>query len=65
MIRIKTGVFYAQAANCYFCLHIGSWAIFWMKPKRRMGYRLEVLTHYRRWRWSRGAKQTRNEGAAS
>jgi hypothetical protein len=54
MIQIQTNVAYTQAYGVWFCLHIGSVAIFFGRGIKGRGPRLELCTPWRWFRWSRG-----------
>lgn len=60
MLEIQRGVYSTQARNARFCLHVGSTAIYF---GNRPGYaaRLELFTHYHRFRWSWGARDSVTE----
>lgn len=55
-IESRSGVAYTQAANCRFCLHVGSRAFFFGHGPS--GRRLELFTPSRWFRWSRLGKRT-------
>jgi hypothetical protein len=48
MVRIKTNTAYTQAAGCFFCLHVGSVAIYF--GSSGPGHRLELFTPEQRFR---------------
>lgn len=53
MILIQRNVAYTQAKGTLFCLHVGGTAIhFFNSPSRSYGWRLELFTPRRRFRWS-------------
>ena len=44
-----------QAKSCWGCLHVRDWVVYlWVTNKREYGWRLQILTPLRRFRWNSG-----------
>lgn len=56
-IQIIRDVAYTQAFGCRFCLHVGSIAVLFGTVSNGRGPRLEIMTPYRWFRWSRGYRR--------
>ena len=55
MIYVRRNVLYTQAKGTYFCLHVGSAALFFgIRLDGKTGPRLELFTDKHRFRWTRG-----------
>src|SRR5689334_23304040 len=56
LLIVKRRVAFTQAAGCWGCVHVGEWAVYlWPTARRDRGWRLELFTEYRRFRWEHGA----------
>lgn len=53
-LEIERGVSYTQAFGCWFCLHVGTIAMYFGRRANGRGPRLELFTPCRWFRWSPG-----------
>ena len=55
LLETRCNVFSTQAKSCWGCLHIGMRVFYiWTTLRREYGWRLEILTPLRRFRWNHG-----------
>ena len=54
MVEVKCNVAYTASYGCWFCLHVGSVAVYFGRDIKGSGPRLEIMTPRRWFRWSKG-----------
>lgn len=59
MVVIKRDVAYTASYGCWFCLHVGSVAIYLGRGVKGSGPRLEIMTPRHWFRWSKGYRDAR------